>query len=111
MGMRRLWLTLLILLACGGIYFWFLSTQYIFSYFSEPENEIRGEYIQGAFLSFAMAAPFWFVVSGITIPLRNSISKKTLIGFNLPSAISLISLALLTLAPVIMHIIGGGNAT
>ena len=111
MNTRRLWLILLILLGCGGIFFWFLSAQYMFNYFSEPGNEARGEYIQGAFLSFAMAAPFWFVVSVITLPLRNSISKKTLIAFNLPSAISLISLALLTLAPVIMHIIGGGNAT
>jgi hypothetical protein len=110
-GMKRFWLSLLILFACGGLYFWFLTAQYIFNYISESGNEYRGEYIQGAFLSFAMAAPIWFVVSGISLPIRKSISRKALIVINLPSIISLLALAALTLVPLLIHIVGVGNAT
>ncbi len=108
---KKIWLVLMVLVACGGLYFWFLTAQYIFHYISEPTNSYRGEYIQGAFIAFMLATPFWVLVSILSYPSRRSLSKRALVAVNLPGAFTVLALAAMTLLPFLVHVVKGGNAT
>jgi hypothetical protein len=109
--MKKLWLALMALLACGGLYFWFLTAQYVFNYISEPTNSHRDEYIQGAFFAFMLATPFWVLVSVLSYPSRRSLSKRALVAANLPGIVSVLALAAMTLLPFLIHVATSGNAT
>ncbi len=62
-----------------------------------------GELFGGAILSLILASPFWFFASGAAIPLRSDLSKSQLFVVHLPSLISLVILAAMTVLPIVFY--------
>ena len=94
--MRKFLWILLILFACGGLFFWLSSALHSFEYFTAPQGQAQGaagpeQLAPGGphlVLAFFLAAPFWFAVSVVSMLLRNAMEKGQLLAVNLPSAIS-----------------------
>lgn len=87
--MAKLWIGLAACGAAGGTFFLVVGAYYMFSYYMEPGNPIRHEYLQGMAIALLIALPCWIVASGAISPVR------TVLRGWIPATIYLITAALI----------------
>ncbi len=90
----------------GGLFFVGVCFNYLFSYYSEPGNSLRHEYLQGAAIAVMLAIPFWLVASGAMFQIRSVVPKMVLLGTNTTTGIVCVLFLLANIYPVIMVAIG-----
>ena len=104
--MKRAWGFLILLAGVGGLYFVVVAAQYLLSYFSEAENPLRHEYLQGFALSLVFATPFWLAVSAFAYPLRKALPKSGYFALNIPSILLVVGIFLSTVIPIVIYALG-----
>jgi len=102
----KIWVGLSVIAIAGGLYFLGLAATYVFSYFSEPENSYRHEYLQGVALSMMMAIPFWLVVSGTLWPIRAVIPRAVYVTANGITACLCMLFLVANIYPIVMVLLG-----
>lgn len=88
--------------AAGGLFFLGVAAHYALTYFMEPENASRHEYLQGVALSIMMAVPFWLIASGALWPLRAKIPKLVFVSVNVVTAALCILFLAANIYPLLM---------
>jgi hypothetical protein len=67
---KNIWIFLSCIAGIGGLFFIGVCFSYLLSYHSEPANNLRHEYLQGAALALLLAIPFWLAASMVMFPIR-----------------------------------------
>lgn len=90
----------------GGLFFFGLSFNYLFSYFSEPGNSLRHEYLQGVVIAVMLSIPFWLVASGTMFQIRTVIPRSAYLITNTITGIVCLLFVLTNIYPLIMVALG-----
>jgi hypothetical protein len=102
-------IALISLAGIGGLYFLFIAAQYIFTYFAEPDNSLRHEYLQGAAIASGLSVPFWLMVSVCTYFYRKALPKPWFVVLNVPSFLLLVGFLLVMIIPVLLYVLENGH--
>lgn len=73
--MARIWMILAACGVVGGSCFLVVGVQYALSYYLEPNNPIRHEYLQGTAIALLIALPFWLIASAAILPVRGMMRR------------------------------------
>jgi len=102
----KVWIGLTSIAIAGGLFFLGVTGNYVSSYFMEPENSYRHEYLQGVVLSMMMAIPFWLAASGTLWPVRSVISKAIFITVNSVTVALCVLFVVVNIYPLVMVVLG-----
>lgn len=103
---KYIWMLLSSIAIIGGLYFVGVCSNYLFSYFSEPTNALRHEYLQGAAIAIMLSIPFWLAASAVTFPVRLAVPKWIWWGTNTITAVVCSIFLFLNTYPLVMVALG-----
>jgi len=85
MDRRKYWIGAALVTSVGGLYFVWISLDYVWKYITDTEAMYRGEYIQGAVIALFLSLPFWLLTSGLLFPARDAFTKQLFVLLNVPT--------------------------
>ena len=94
------------LAALGGLFFVGVCFNYLLSYFSEPGNSLRHEYLQGVAIAVMLSIPFWLVASGAIFQVRAAVPRVVFLSINTITGIVCVLFLLANIYPLIMVALG-----
>jgi hypothetical protein len=103
---QRIWMVLAGLAVLGGLFFAGVCINYLLSYFAEPGNPIRQEYLQGAAIAIMLSIPFWLVASGAIFKIRAVVPRMVFLSINTITGIVCVLFLLANIYPLIMGNLG-----
>jgi len=104
--MQRIWMVLSGLAILGGLFFIGVAFKYLFSYFTEPGNSFRHEYLQGIAIALMLSLPLWLVASGTMFPVRLEVPRILWLGTTTITGIVCMLFLLASIYPLIMMALG-----
>jgi hypothetical protein len=72
---RKVCIAVAAMAGIGALFFVGVSANYALSYFTEPANPLRHEYLQGVAIAASLSIPFWLVASASLLPVRDSVPR------------------------------------
>jgi len=103
---QKIWMVLASLATLGGLFFAGVCVNYLLSYFAEPANSLRHEYLQGAAIAITLSIPFWLVATGAIFKIRTVVPRMVFLGINTITGIVLVLFLLANIYPLIMVALG-----
>lgn len=103
---QTIWMVLAGLAVVGGLFFVGVCFNYLFSYFTEPGNSLRHEYLQSVAIAVMLSIPFWLVASGAVFQIRATVPRAVLLSINTITSIVFLLFLLANIYPLIMAALG-----
>ena len=103
---NKIFTTLSCIAGIGGLYFLGVLIKYLISYFSEPNNPLRHEYLQGVAISLLISMPFWIIASASMILIKDIIPTFIYRCVNTVTVLICCMFLLANLYPLLMFVLG-----
>ena len=103
---KRIWIFIALVAGIAGVYFLGLTLSYLISYYSEPHNSSRHEYLEGVIIAAMISLPFWLASSVSMYPVRARVPRCLYLGVNSVSAILFVLFVAANMYPVIKFVMG-----
>ncbi len=102
----RIWMFIAVVAGIAGVYYLGVTLSYLISYYSEPHNPSRHEYLEGVVIAAMITLPFWLASSASMYQVRARVPRYLYLGVNSVSAILFVLFVAVNMYPVIMFVMG-----